>query len=144
MKKLTSYTFVVLLALAALAIAAAPDKEAIKAKETAAWQAFKDKNADAFKKVVDKDFRGIYEEGISNLQKELDDMQKWDMKSFALSDFKVTMVDANTATVTYKAKIEAKMGSEDESGAYNVGSVWSKQNGEWRNIFHTNVKVDDD
>ena len=71
-------------------------------------------------------------------------MAKVDMKSFALSDFKVTMADANTAIVTYKAKIEAKMGGEDESGDYNVGSVWIKQNGEWRNVFHTNVKVDDD
>jgi hypothetical protein len=43
---------------AAIAVSiAAPDKEAIKAKETAAWQAYKDKKADDFKKFVSADFQ---------------------------------------------------------------------------------------
>jgi len=33
---------------------AAPDKDAIMAKEKEAWQTFKDKNAEGFKKVIDK------------------------------------------------------------------------------------------
>jgi len=140
MKKLTSYTFVVLLALAALAIAAAPDKEAIKAKETAAWQAFKDKNADAFKKVVDKDFRGIYEEGISNLQKELDDMQKWDMKSFTISDYTAFSDEKDVIVTTYTVKVEGTYDGKDASGTFNSGSVWKMENGKWLAIFHTNVK----
>ena len=54
MKKLMSYTMIALLATIAVSIAA-PDKDEIMAKEKAAWQAFKDKNADGFKKVVDGD-----------------------------------------------------------------------------------------
>ena len=86
MKKLMIYTMTALFATIAVSIAA-PDKAAMEAKEKAAWQAFKDKKADDFKKLVDKDFRGVYAEGVSNLQKELDDMQKWDMKSFTIKDF---------------------------------------------------------
>ena len=143
MKKYLSYTVALLVAATSLAVAS-PESDALEAKEKAAWQAYKDKKGDDFKKLVSPQGVSVYSDGVYDLQKEVDGMAKVDMKSFALSDFKVTMVDANTATVTYKAKIEAKMGSEDESGAYNVGSVWIKQNGEWRNIFHTNVKVDDD
>jgi hypothetical protein len=66
---------------------AAPDKDAMKAKEKAAWQAFKDKNAADVKKVVAADFLGVYAEGISDMKKELDDMQNWDMRSFAISDY---------------------------------------------------------
>src|SRR5437899_10995953 len=79
MKRYFSCVMIALLATIAGSNAATPDKAAMEAKEKAAWQAFKDKNEAEFKKVVDKDFRGVYDEGISNMQKELDDMKKWDM-----------------------------------------------------------------
>src|SRR5437879_12963298 len=86
MKKYITYSIVAVIATAVAAFAA-PDKAAVEAKEKAAWQAFKDKKADDFKKVVDKGLRCVYAEGLSDMQKELADMQKWDMKSFAMSDF---------------------------------------------------------
>jgi hypothetical protein len=63
MKKYLSLAVTVWFATIALSIAAAPDKDAIMAKEKEAWQAFKDKNADGFKKVADKDFRGVLRRG---------------------------------------------------------------------------------
>ena len=86
MKKYITYAVTAFFATIAISIAA-PDKAAMKAKEKAAWQAFKDKKADDFKKVVATDFLGVYAEGVSNMKKEMDDMQKWDMKSFAISDY---------------------------------------------------------
>ena len=59
MKRMITYTMVALFATIAVSIAATPDKAAMEAKEKSAWQAFKDKNADAFKKVVDKDIRCV-------------------------------------------------------------------------------------
>ena len=58
-----------------------------------------------------------------NMKAELDTMSKTDMKSFSLSDIKVVMPDADTAMISYKAKVESKMGSEDNSGDYNAASV---------------------
>jgi len=69
MKKLISYTLTALLATIVISFAG-PDKDAIEAKEKAAWQSFKDKKADDFKKVVDKDIRCVYADGVSNLEKE--------------------------------------------------------------------------
>src|SRR6266853_1953692 len=54
MKKYTSYSLIAFFAIAAVAFAA-PDKAAIEAKEKEAWQTFKDKNAEGFKKVDEKD-----------------------------------------------------------------------------------------
>src|SRR5229473_3539651 len=62
MKKYITYAMTALFATIAVSIAA-PDKDAMMAKETAAWQAFKDKKSDDFKKVVHADFRGVYVEG---------------------------------------------------------------------------------
>jgi hypothetical protein len=139
MKKYITYT--ILAFLAAIAVSsAAPDKAAIEAKEKAAWQAFKDKKADDFKKVVDKDFRGVYAEGNSSMEKELSDMKKWDMKSFTISDYTAFSDEKDVMVTTYTVKIEGTFEGKDASGTYNAGSVWKQENGAWMAIFHTNVK----
>ena len=139
MKKLMSYTMIALLATVAVSIAA-PDKDAMMAKEKAAWQAFKDKKSDEFRKLLHADFMGVYSDGIQTRQKELETMQKWDMKSFSFSDFNLVMPDADTAIVTYKVTIEGTSEGKDASGNYNAGSVWHMKNGEWHAVFHTNTK----
>ena len=61
----TYITYITLAFFAMIAVGIAADDSAIEAKEKAAWQAFKDKNADDFKKVVAADFMGVYTEGAS-------------------------------------------------------------------------------
>ncbi len=127
--------------LATIAIStAAPTDDALIEKEKAAWQAFKDKKPDDFKKLVSANLVAVYAEGMSDMQKELADMQKWDMKSFAISDYKVTSDAPGTVVTTYKVAIEGTYDGKDQSGTYNAASVWKKQKGEWQAIFHTNVK----
>jgi hypothetical protein len=139
MKKYITYAMTALFATIAVSIAA-PDKDAMMAKEKAAWQAFKDKKSDEFRKLLHAEFMGVYAEGIQTLQKEMDSMKKWDMKSFSFSDFNVVFPDADTATTTYKVIVEGTSEGKDASGTYNAGSVWRKHNGEWRAVFHTNAK----
>jgi hypothetical protein len=139
MKKYITYAMTVLFATIAVSIAA-PDKDAMLAKETAAWQAFKDKKADDFKKLLDKDIRCVYAEGISDMQKELDDMKKWDMKSFTISAFTAFSDEPDVMVTTYIVKVEGTYDGKDASGTYNAGSVWKQEKGTWMAIFHTNVK----
>ena len=138
MKKLLSYTMIALLATIAVSIAA-PDKDEIMAKEKAAWQAFKDKNADDFKKVVDHDMVGVYADGIADMTKEMDDMQKWDMKSFKISDYTAISDEPDVMVASYKVTLEGTYDGKDASGTYNAGTVWKIENGKWLAIFHTNV-----
>ena len=127
--------------LATIAISmAAPTDDALMEKEKAAWQAFKDKKPDDFKKLVSANLVAVYAEGMSDMQKELADMQKWDMKSFAISDYKATSYGPDTVISTYKVAVEGTYDGKDQSGTYNAASVWKKQKGEWQAIFHTNVK----
>jgi len=140
-KKYISYTMMALLGTVALSTAASTE-DVMQEKEKAAWQAFKDKKPDDFKKVVSPNLVAVYAEGMSDLQKELADMQKWDMKSFAISDYKVTSDGSDTVVTTYKVTIEGAYDGKDQTGTYNAASVWKKQKGkgEWQAIFHTNVK----
>ena len=139
MKKQISYTVIALLATIAFSMAG-PDKEAIEAKEKAAWQSFKDKKADEFKKLVDKDVRCVYADGVSNLEKELADMKKWDMKSFAISNYDAFSDEKDVIVTTYTVKVEGTVDGKDASGTYNSGSVWKKEGHDWLAIFHTNIK----
>src|SRR5690348_11750963 len=141
MNKLITCTMIALLATIAISFAAPNDnKDAIISKEKAAWQAFKDKKADDFKKLLSADIVTVYAEGIHNLQQELDGMSKTDLKSFDLSDFNVVFPNPKTAVITYKAKIEATTDGKDVSGTYNAGSVWHTANGQWVGVFHTDSK----
>jgi len=141
MKKYISYTMMALLGTVALSTAASTE-EMMQEKEKAAWQAFKDRKPDDFKKVVSAKLVAVYAEGMSDLQKELADMQKWDMKSFAISDYKVTSDGSDTVVTTYNVTIEGTYDGKDQTGIYSAASVWKKQKGkgEWQAIFHTNIK----
>jgi hypothetical protein len=139
MKKSLNYTVALLLAGVAISFAG-PDKAAMEKNENAAWQAFKDKKADAFQKVVDKDVRCVYDGGIMKMQDELDDMKKWDMKSFTISDFTMFSDEKDIAVTTYTVKVDGTHDGKDMSGTYNAGSVWKEENGKWLAIFHTNIK----
>jgi hypothetical protein len=141
MKKYVSYTMMALLGTMALSTAASTE-DIMQEKEKAAWQAFKDKKPDDFKKVVSANVMAVYAEGVSDMQGELAAMQKWDMKSFAISDYKVTSDGSDTVVTTYKVTIEGAYDGKDQTGTYNAASVWKKQKGkgEWQAIFHTNIK----
>jgi hypothetical protein len=139
MKKYITFAMTALFATIAVSIAA-PDKDAMMAKEKAAWQTYKDKKSDEFRKLLHADFMAAYSDGVYTLQKEMDSIKTSDLKSFTFSDFNVVFPDADTATITYKVTMEATFEGKDASGTYNAGSVWRKQNGEWRAVFHTNVK----
>ena len=142
MKKYFSLAVTVWFASITLCLAATPDKDAIMAKEKEAWQAYKDKNADGFKKVVDKDYRGVYAEGVVDLKAELDGMQKSDLKSFTISDYTAFSDEPDVIVTTYKCTIQGTQAGKDTSGTYNCGTVWKSENGVWMAIFHTNIKAE--
>lgn len=142
MKKSLSYAVALLIATIGVSVAGSVDKDAIMAKEKAAWQTFKDKDAAGFQKVVDKDFKGVYADGMSDLAKELSDMKKWDMKSFSIGDYTAFSDEKDVIVTTYTVKIEGTMDGKDASGTYNCGSVWKMEGKDWLAIFHTNVKAE--
>ncbi|HEY4284847.1 MAG TPA: DUF4440 domain-containing protein [Chthoniobacterales bacterium] len=139
MRKYLTYAVAILFATIAASFAG-PDKAAIMAKETAAWQSFKDKKPDDFKKVVDKDIRCVYADGILKMQDELDGMQKSEVKSFAMSDFDSFSDEKDVIVVTYTIQLEATQDGKDISGTYNAGTVWKQEGANWLAIFHSHSK----
>ena len=139
MQKYISHALIVLFVTAATSIAA-PTRDMMMEIEKAAWQAFKDKNETNFKNLVDKDFKGVYAEGVSDMAKELSDMGKWDMKSFTISDYTSFSDEKDVIVTTYTIKLEGTYDGRDMGGTYNCGTVWKQEGKNWLAIFHTNVK----
>jgi hypothetical protein len=113
---------------------------AITDSEKAAWEAYKNKQADVFKKYLTTDYCGVYAEGIKNVDKEVADMEKTELRDYSFADMKVVFPSADVAVATYKATLQSSSGGQDTSGTYNVASVWIKKGGKWLVIFHTDVK----
>ena len=118
-----------------------PTKEAaITDSEKAAWEAYKNKQANAFKKYLATDYCGFYAEGLKSMDKEVADMEKTELRDYSLTDMKIAFPSANVAVTTYKATLESSSGGKDTSGTYNVASIWITTGGKWVVIFHTDAK----
>jgi hypothetical protein len=140
MKKYLTYAATAFFAMIAFSIAA-PDEEAIKTKETATWQAFKDKNVDEFKKLLSPHMVATYAEGSTDFQGELASMRNNALKSFVITELKATSTDSDTIITTYKVEYIVARGGKDSSGTEYGASVWRKMEGDWKMIFRTNIKA---
>jgi hypothetical protein len=119
----------------------ASKEAAITDLEKSAWEAYKSKQADAFKKLLSNDYCGASAEGIKNLDTEVADMAKTDLRDYSFADMKVVFPKAGVAVITYKVTQHATSAGQDVSGTYNTGSVWMKQDGKWLGVFHTEAKA---
>ena len=119
----------------------AANESTITDREKSAWEAYKNKQADAFKALMSKEYYGVYAEGVKTLDVELADMAKSDLRDYSFSDVKVVFPHPKMAVMTYKAKVQATADGKDISGTYNSGSVWIQQDKKWVGAFHTEAKT---
>ena len=150
MKKPFILCWIMLLAIApALVLEGKPAKEdksaanesTISGLEKSAWEAYKNKQTDAFKALMSKDYYGVYAEGVTTLDGELAAMAKSDLRDYSFSDVKVVFPQPKMAVMTYKAIVQASTDGKDISGTYNGGSVWIQEGGKWVSAFHTESKA---
>ena len=149
MKKTFTLCCVTLLAIAPVCFSqgkgkagkSAANESTITDLEKSAWEAYKNKQADAFKALMSKEYCGVYAEGVKTLDAELANMAKSDLRDYSFSDSKVAFPHPKTAVMTYTAKVQASADGKDVSGTYNCGSVWVQQGGKWVGAFHTEAKT---
>ncbi len=119
----------------------APNESAISDLEKSAWEAYKNKNTDAFKAVLSKDYSGVYADGTKTLDGEVANMTKTDLRDYSFADVKVMFPHRKVAVITYKVMQHATLAGQDISGTYNCGSVWVNESGKWVAVFHTDIKA---
>jgi len=110
-------------------------------KETAVWQAFKDKKADAFKAMFAPTYVGLYSDGAYDVAHEMDSLKNAKLESFKISDFKSQMIDSNDMLMTYLVDVKGTIGKDDVSGTYHSASVWHRSGTKWLGVYHTEIKA---
>jgi uncharacterized protein YpuA (DUF1002 family) len=120
---------------------AAANETTITNVEKSAWEAFKNKQTDAFKGLLSNDYYAVYADGTKTLDAEVADMAKTDLRDYSFADVKVTFPHPKVAVITYKVTQHATFSGKDISGTYNSGSVWVQQGGKWLGVFHTDIKI---
>ena len=115
-------------------------EKTIVALEKIVTEAFKNKQVETFKKYLAPEFVGLDAEGFKNVDSELAEVPKYDVRDNSFADMKVALPAANIATITYKITTQATHDRQDASGTYNVASVWTKRDRKWRLVFHTFMK----
>lgn len=116
---------------------AAPPSEAdMIAKEKAAWDAFKRKDADAFKKAVAPEYVGISGSGVTDLAATVAVMNDVTISDVTFADWKMTTIDKDLLLLTYTTTQKGTYkGQAFPEGPYRHGAAWINRNGEWVNIY---------
>ena len=115
----------------------------LSAKETTLWEAWKNKNAKPFQANLSADSVMIGGGGVSNKADSIKEITSaaCDVKSYSLSDWKLTMIDADAVLLTYKGTQDGTCGGVALPAAAWASSIWIKRGGRWLNFSHQESPV---
>ena len=107
------------------------------ATEKKLWEAWKNKDPKPFKAWVAADSVGIGDQGTQGKAALLKDIAAGgcEVKSFDLSEFKLTMINNDAAILTYKGVSDATCGGEPTKPAW-ASTTFVRRGGKWLVIGH--------
>src|SRR5436190_196505 len=104
----------------------APSQRIIIATEKKLWEAWKNKDIKPFRANLSADSIVVMDSGVANKTEALKGMESMpcEVKSYELSDIKVTFLNSSTAIVTYKSTQDATCGGQQAPPAAWSSSVY--------------------
>lgn len=112
------------------------------ATEKKLWDAWKNKDIKPFKATLSADAVMVGENGIANKDTTLKMMGEGgcDIKSYELSEFKLTMINSSTALLTYKGTTEGTCGGTAIPAGW-CSSIYVNRGGKWYAFSHQETQV---
>ena len=110
----------------------------LSANETALWNAWKNKDAKPFQMWLSADSVNVGDQGVggkADVTKDIASMP-CEIKSFTLSDWKLTMVDSDAALISYKGTQDGTCAGTALPAAVWASSLWVNRKGKWLAAFH--------
>jgi len=110
----------------------------LSANENALWTAWKNKDAKPFQMWLSADSVNVGDQGVGT-KKEVTEMMAsmpCEVKSFTLSDWKLTMLNPSTAVITYKGTQDGSCGGTALPAAVWASSIWVQRGSKWQAAFH--------
>ncbi|HEY6217770.1 MAG TPA: nuclear transport factor 2 family protein [Pyrinomonadaceae bacterium] len=120
------------------AMSRAQSQRAIIATEKKLWEGWKNKDFKAFKANLSTDSILIGDMGVADKATALKDLEgtPCEVKSYELSDIKVTFLNSSAALITYKATQDATCGGTQVPAAIWASSAYVMRGGKWLAASH--------
>src|SRR5712692_1385338 len=114
----------------------------LSAAETKLWDAFKNKDPKPFKTGLTADAFALSENGIEKKEDTLKMIPSapCEIKSYELSDWKLTTINSSTALVTYKGKTDGACAGRPIPTVW-CSTLYVNRGGKWLAVFHTETPV---
>ncbi len=111
----------------------------IIALEKAGWEAWKNKDAAWYQTNLAADVMHVSGSGVANKAQLISSLADCDVKSVALSDFKLLMITKDSALITFVGRQEAVCGGKPQPAIVRASAAYAKRGGKWLNVFYTEV-----
>ena len=120
------------------AMTRAQSQRIIIATEKKLWEAWKNKDIKPFKANLAADSIMISDAGVATKAAALKDLEGMpcEVKSYELSEIKVTFLNSSAALLTYKSTQDATCGGQQVPPAVWSSSAYVLRNGKWLAISH--------
>ena len=116
----------------------AQSQRIIIATEKKLWEAWKNKDLKPFRANLSADSVMIGDQGVADKNAAIKGLESMacEVKSYELSDIKVTFLNSSAALVTYKATQDATCGGEKAPAAMWASSAYVMRGGKWLAASH--------
>jgi hypothetical protein len=112
-------------------------EELLISNEKQTWALYQSKDVKRLAEMTAEDFYNIYPAGeVVDKKRYLQDVLETELKEYALSDFKVIMLNESAAIVVYRAKVRAAVKEREIRSQVAVTSGWARRGGRWLNVFY--------
>jgi hypothetical protein len=109
----------------------------LSASETRLWEAWKSHDLKPFKAMLTADGIMVSDQGTANKTEILKGLETpCDIKSYGLSDWKLTTINSGAALLSYKATQNGSCGGTMLPSAVWASSIWVSRGGKWVNLSH--------
>lgn len=114
----------------------------LSASETKLWEAWKNKDVKPFKANLSADSVMIGDTGVAGKNDIVQMIASMPcaVKSFQLSDWKLTMLNSSTALITYKGSVEGTCAGKPIPTVWS-SSVWVNRGGKWLSAQHQETPI---
>jgi hypothetical protein len=111
--------------------------------EKQVWEKFKNKDKAGYTAIVTDDYTAVAADGKGerDLKGTLDSFKDITIGSYALSDFRLTMLGPSAALLRYNASAKYSIGTQPFSGRLAVGDIWVKRGGHWKSIRYQETEM---
>jgi len=101
----------------------------------ATWEAYKSRNVAAMKALTGEDYVAYTQAGPSNLQRDIDTIQKLTIESFTIDEPKVTWPTKDVAILRYKCDLKGSFDGKPFKPIYAT-EVWVNRGGKWQIVSY--------